>query len=147
MTRSQEIGARTEWQARATVWPKLEAAHAERDTKIKHRRLELPWVPIEKEPRVRTEAGGAGGSLGALAAALTYDIMFGPDYGLAPARMLPASIDHLDAAALRLGHRDVTLIYRARRIDRLVACERQRLTSSPTSTYGTDFPFDFGLAA
>jgi predicted dithiol-disulfide oxidoreductase (DUF899 family) len=57
-------------------------------------------------------------------------------------------VDHLDAAALHLGHRDVTLILFSRApIDRLVAYKRRMGWQLPyVSTNGTDFPFDFGLA-
>jgi predicted dithiol-disulfide oxidoreductase (DUF899 family) len=57
-------------------------------------------------------------------------------------------VDHLDPAALHLSHRDVTLSLLLRApIDRLVAYKRRMGWQLPwVLTYGTDFPFDFGLA-
>jgi predicted dithiol-disulfide oxidoreductase (DUF899 family) len=52
-----KIGTRAEWQAARDELAKLEAEHAELNAKIKRRRLELPWVPVEKEYEFETEAG------------------------------------------------------------------------------------------
>jgi predicted dithiol-disulfide oxidoreductase (DUF899 family) len=56
--------------------------------------------------------------------------------------------DELDATRVHLAHRDVTLICFSRApIDRLVAYKQRMGWQFPyVSTYGTDFPFDFGLA-
>jgi predicted dithiol-disulfide oxidoreductase (DUF899 family) len=56
--------------------------------------------------------------------------------------------DELDATRLHLGHRDVTLVCFSRApIDRLAAYRKRMGWQFPyVSTYGTDFPFDFGLA-
>jgi predicted dithiol-disulfide oxidoreductase (DUF899 family) len=74
--------------------------------------------------------------------------MFGPDYELGACPGCSSLVDHLDAAALHLGHRDVTLLLFSRApIDRLVAYKRRMGWQLPyVSTYRTDFPFDFGLA-
>ena len=145
-----KIGTRTEWQAARDELAKLEAAHAEHNAEIKRRRLELPWVPVEKEYEFETEAGRR--TLADLfegrSQLLAYNIMFGPDYELGACPGCSSLVDHLDAAALHLGHRDVTLILFSRApIDRLVAYKRRMGWQLPyVSTYGTDFPFDFGLA-
>ena len=52
-----KIGTRAEWQAARAELAKLEAKHAELNAEIKRRRLELPWVPVEKEYEFETEAG------------------------------------------------------------------------------------------
>jgi len=145
-----KIGTRAEWQAARDELAKLEAEHAERNAEIRRRRLELPWVPVEKEYEFETEAGRR--TLADLfegrSQLLAYNIMFGPDYGLGACPGCSSLVDHLDAAALHLGHRDVTLILFSRApIDRLVAYKRRMAWQLPyVSTYGTDFPFDFGLA-
>ncbi len=60
----------------------LEAEHAKRTEEIKRTRLELPWVPVEKEYEFDTENGKQtlaqlfDGRLQLLA----YNVMFGPDY-------------------------------------------------------------------
>ena len=43
-----KIGTRAEWQAARDELAKLEAEDAARNAEIKRRRLELPWVPVEK---------------------------------------------------------------------------------------------------
>ena len=42
------VGTREEWQAARDELAKLEAEHAERNEEIKSKRLDLPWVPVEK---------------------------------------------------------------------------------------------------
>jgi predicted dithiol-disulfide oxidoreductase (DUF899 family) len=42
------IGTREEWKAARDELAKLEAEHAERNEEIKRKRLELPWVPVDK---------------------------------------------------------------------------------------------------
>jgi predicted dithiol-disulfide oxidoreductase (DUF899 family) len=61
---------------------KLESEHAERNEEIKTKRLELPWVRVEKEYEFDTEGGKK--TLAELfdgrSKLLAYNIMFGPDY-------------------------------------------------------------------
>src|SRR5436305_4425241 len=77
-----KIGTREEWQAARDELAKLEAEQAQRDEEIKRKRLELPWVPVEKEYEFDTEDGKK--SLAELfegrSQLLAYNIMFGPDY-------------------------------------------------------------------
>ena len=79
---------------------------------------------------------------------LAYNIMFGPDYEVGACPGCSNLGDELDATRVHLNHRDVTLICFSRApIDRLIAYkERMGWTFPYVSTYGTDFPFDFGLA-
>src|SRR5919197_2154670 len=145
-----KIGTREEWQAARDELAKLEAQHAELGQKVTEQRRQLPWVPVEKEYEFDTERGKQ--TLADLfegrSQLLAYNIMFGPDYELGACPGCSNLGDHLDAAALHLGHRDVTLILFSRApIDRLVAYKRRVGWALPwVSTYGTDFPFDFGLA-
>src|ERR671925_2113843 len=145
-----QIGSRAEWQAARDELAKLEAEHAERNAEIKRKRLELPWVPVEKKYEFDTETGRR--TLADLfegrSQLLAYNIMFGPDYELGACPGCSNLVDHLDAAALHLGHRDVTLILFSRApIDRLVAYKRRMGWQLPyVSTYGTDFALDFNLA-
>ena len=53
----KRIGTREEWQAARDELAKLEAEQAERNEEIKKKRLELPWVPVEKEYEFDTEEG------------------------------------------------------------------------------------------
>jgi predicted dithiol-disulfide oxidoreductase (DUF899 family) len=145
-----KIGTRAEWQAARDDLAKLEAKDAELNAEIKRKRLELPWVPVEKEYEFETDAGRKtlADLFDGRSQLLAYNIMFGPDYKLGACPGCSNLVDHLDAAALHMGHRDVTLILFSRApIDRLVAYKRRMGWQLPwASTNGTEFPFDFGLA-
>jgi len=43
------IGTREEWQAARDDLARMEAEQADRNEEIKTKRLDLPWVPVEKE--------------------------------------------------------------------------------------------------
>jgi predicted dithiol-disulfide oxidoreductase (DUF899 family) len=79
---------------------------------------------------------------------LAYNIMFGPAYSRGACPGCTSLGDELDGTLVHLNHRDVTLICFSRApIDRLLAYkQRMGWQFSYVSTYGTDFPFDFGLA-
>ena len=145
-----KIGTRAEWQKVRDELAKLEAKNAEQNDEIKRKRLELPWVPVEKKYQFDTETGRRplADLFEGRSQLLAYNIMFGPDYKVGACPGCSNLVDHLDAAALHLGHRDVTLILFSRApIDRLVAYKRRMEWKLPwVSTYENDFAFDFGLA-
>jgi predicted dithiol-disulfide oxidoreductase (DUF899 family) len=146
----QNIGTREEWLAAREQLARLEAEHAELGRKAAEQRRELPWVPVEKEYEFDTADGKK--TLAELfdgrSQLLAYNIMFGPDYAVGACPGCSNLGDELDATRVHLNHRDVTLICFSRApIDRLVAYkERMGWTFPWISTYGTEFPFDFGLA-
>jgi predicted dithiol-disulfide oxidoreductase (DUF899 family) len=74
--------------------------------------------------------------------------MFGPDYEVGACPGCTNLGDELDGTLVHLNHRDVTMICFSRApIDRLIAYKKRMGWQFPyVSTYGTDFPFDFGLA-
>jgi predicted dithiol-disulfide oxidoreductase (DUF899 family) len=135
-----KIATQEEWQAARDELAKLEAEEAQRNEEIKKKRLDLPWVPVEKEYVFDTEDGKK--TLAELfdgrSQLLAYNIMFGPDYTLGAC---PGSLVHLN-------HRDVTLICFSRApIERLTAYKQRMGWQFPyVSTYNNDFAFDFGLA-
>jgi predicted dithiol-disulfide oxidoreductase (DUF899 family) len=143
------IGTREEWQAARDELAKLEAEQATRNEEIKQKRLDLPWVPVEKEYEFDTEDGKK--TLAELfdgrSQLLAYNIMFGPDYTVGACPGCTSLADGLDGALVHLNHRDVTLICFSRApIERLAAYKQRMGWQFPyVSTYGTDFPFDFGL--
>src|SRR5260370_14586422 len=145
-----KIGTREEWQVARDELAKLEAEHAERNETIKRMRLELPWVPVEKEYEFDTADGKK--TLAELfdgrSQLLAYNIMFGPDYELGACPGCSNLGDELDATRVHLNHRDVTLICFSRApIDRLVAYKDRMGWQFPyISTYRTAFPFDFAIA-
>jgi predicted dithiol-disulfide oxidoreductase (DUF899 family) len=143
-------GTREEWQAARAELAKLEAEYAELEQKVTAQRRQLPWVQVEKEYEFDTEDGKK--TLAELfegrSQLLAYNIMFGPDYEVGACPGCTSLGDELDGPRLHLGHRDVTLICFSRApIDRLLAYKQRMGWQFPyVSTYGSDFPFDFGLA-
>jgi predicted dithiol-disulfide oxidoreductase (DUF899 family) len=74
--------------------------------------------------------------------------MFGPEYSLGACPGCTNLGDEIGSTRLHLAHRDVTLICFSRApIDRLIDYKERMGWEFPyVSTYGSDFPFDFGLA-
>src|SRR4030088_1765432 len=145
-----KIGTREEWQVAREELAKLEAEQAKRNEEVARTRRDLPWVRVEKEYEFDTENGKK--SLAELfdgrSQLLAYNIMFGPDYEVGACPGCSNLGDELDATRVHLRHRDVTLICFSRApIDRLIAYKERMGWQFPyVSTYGTEFPFDFGLA-
>lgn len=143
-------GTREEWQAARAELAQLEAEQARRNEEVRGKRLDLPWVAVEKEYRFDTADGKK--SLADLfdgrSQLLAYNIMFGPDYTLGACPGCTSLGDELSGTLVHLNHRDVTLICTSRApIDRLLAYKERMGWQFPyVSTYGTDYPFDFGLA-
>jgi predicted dithiol-disulfide oxidoreductase (DUF899 family) len=144
------IGTRQEWQAAREELAELESEHADLGRKVTEKRRGLPWVQVDKQYEFDTADGKA--TLGDLfegrSQLLAYNIMFGPDYELGACPGCSSLGDQLDGARLHLSHRDVSLICFSRApIDRLNAYKQRMGWQFPyVSTYGSDFPFDFGLA-
>src|SRR5215470_16427339 len=110
------IGTREDWQAARDELAGLEAEQARRDDEIKRKRLDLPWVPVEKKYEFDTEAGRK--TLAELfegrSQLLAYNIMYGPDYTIGACPGCTGLADGLDGGLVHLNHRDVTLICLAR---------------------------------
>ena len=145
-----KIGTREEWQAARDELAKLEAEQAKQDEEVKQKRLDLPWVAVEKEYVFDTEDGKK--TLAELfdgrSQLLAYNIMFGPDYTLGACPGCTSLGDGLDGSLVHLNHRDVTLLCFSRApIERLTAYKQRMGWEFPyVSTYNTDFAFDFNLA-
>jgi predicted dithiol-disulfide oxidoreductase (DUF899 family) len=145
-----KIGTQAEWQEARDELAKLEADYAQLGRRVTDQRRELPWVPVEKEYEFDTENGKK--TLAELfdgrSQLLAYNIMFGPDYELGACPGCTNLGDEIDGTRVHLNHRDVTLICFSRApIDRLIAYKERMGWQFPyVSTYGTEFPFDFGIA-
>ena len=143
------IGTRKEWQSAREDLAKLEAEQAKQNDEIKRKRLELPWVRVEKEYEFATEDGMK--TLAELfdgrSQLLAYNIMFGPDYTLGACPGCTSLADGLDGTLVHLNHRDVTLLCFSRApIERLTAYKRRMGWRFPyVSTYKSEFPLDFNL--
>jgi predicted dithiol-disulfide oxidoreductase (DUF899 family) len=86
------IGTREEWQAARDELARLEAEQAERNEEIKSKRLDLPWVRVEKEYEFDTEDGKKtlADLFDGRSQLLAYNIMFGPGYTLGACPAVPA---------------------------------------------------------
>ena len=144
------VGTRQEWEEARRQLAAIEAEQAELSEEIRKKRLDLPWVQVDKEYEFDTEAGRR--TLAQLfdgrSQLLVYNIMFGPDFTLGACPGCTSLADGLDGTLIHLSHRDVTLLCMSRApIDRLVPYKRRMGWQFPyVSTYNSDFALDFGLA-
>ena len=145
-----KIGTRDEWQTARGELGTLEAEQAQREEEINRKRRELPWVPVEEEYAFETEQGTK--TLAELfdgrSQLLAYNIMYGPDYERGACPGCTNLADGFDGTLLHMNKRDVTFVCFSRApIDWLAAYRKRMGWNFPyVSTYGTAFPFDFGLA-
>src|SRR5712691_615599 len=99
-----KLGTHEEWQAARDELAKLEAEQAERNEEVKRKRLELPWVPVEKDYEFDTEDGKK--SLAELfegrSQLLAYNVMFGPDYQVGACPGCTNLADGLEGSQLHL---------------------------------------------
>jgi len=150
MMAGHRTGTREEWQAARAELAELEAEQARRNEEVQKKRRELPWVAVEKDYQFDTADGKK--SLADLfdgrSQLLAYNIMFGPAYSLGACPGCTSLGDELSGPQVHLNHQDVTLICTSRApIDRLLAYKERMGWEFPyVSTFGTDFPYDFGLA-
>ena len=144
------VGTREEWETARGELAKLEAEQAKRNEEVVKKRLELPWVEVDKEYEFDTEDGKK--TLAELfdgrSQLLAYNVMFGPDYTLGACPGCTGLADGLNGTLVHLNHRDVTLICFSRApIEELTAYKQRMGWEFPyVSTYNSDFAFDFGLA-
>src|SRR4051794_28060439 len=144
------IASREQWQAARDELAKLEAEQAKRNEEIKRKRLELPWVEVEKAYEFDTQEGKK--TLAELfdgrSQLLAYNVMYGPEYTLGACPGCTSLADGFDGQLIHLNKRDVTFLCFSRApIDRLAAYRERMGWQFPyVSTYDTDFPWDFGLA-
>src|SRR6266536_3832225 len=119
-----KTGTREEWEAARAELAKLEGEQAERNTEIKKKRRELPWVPVEKEYEFDTEEGKK--TLDELfdgrSQLLAYNIMYGPDYTKGACPGCTRLGDEFSGPLVHLNHQDVTFLCFSRApIDKLRA--------------------------
>ena len=146
----QRIGTREEWQAARNELAELEAQQALRGEEIRRKRRELPWVPVEKDYEFDTTGGKKplAELFDGRSQLLAYNIMYGPDFTIGACPGCTNLADGFAGLLLHMNKRDVTLMCFSRApIDRLAAYRQRMGWQFPyVSTYGSDFPFDFGLA-
>jgi len=144
-----KIGTEQEWQAARKDLLAAERELEEHAERVKEQRRELPWVAVERDYRIATEAGprSVAELFEGRSQLLIYHLMFGEDWEVACpgcsslADGLSGTIDHLNG-------RDVTLICMSQApLEKLVAYKQPRGWTVPwVSAHGSDFLFDYGFA-
>src|ERR1700720_4368556 len=144
-----KTGTREEWLAARLELLDAEKALTRRSDELARQRQELPWVRIDQEYRLDTDAGPA--SLTDLFAGrsqlLIYHFMFGPDY-TAGCPSCSAIADGFDGSVAHLASHDVTLgaVSRAP-LAKLQAYKRRMGWGFPwASSFDSDFNYDFQAA-
>ena len=149
MPLEHKVGTREEWLAARRDLLDREKEHTRRGDELTRARRDLPWVPIDKEYRFETDDGTKtlpelfDGS----SQLLVYHLMFGPEYEAA-CPSCTAIADGFQAFGPHMRARDVTLTAISRApLAKLQAYKQRMGWKFPwVSSYGSDFPFDFGFA-
>jgi predicted dithiol-disulfide oxidoreductase (DUF899 family) len=142
------IGTQDEWEAERGELLKDEKELTRRGDELTRKRLELPWVQVEKEYSFETEDGTK--SLPELfdgrSQLLIYHFMFGPVYE-AGCTVCSSITDTIAANVPHLAARDVTMMLVSRApLEKLLAYrERMGWSLNWASTVGDDFNRDLGF--
>ena len=142
------IGTQGEWEAERAELLKEEKELTRRGDELTRKRLELPWVPVEKAYRFETEDGTKSlvDLFDGRSQLLVYHFMFGPAYE-AGCTVCSSITDTIDANVPHLAARDVTMLLVSRApLERLLAYrERMGWSVGWVSTVGDDFNRDLGF--
>src|SRR3954464_13485695 len=122
-----KTGTREEWLAARLELLEAEKELTRRGDEVTRQRLELPWVPIDKDYRFDTEEGSA--SLADLfrgrSQLLMYHFMFGPEY-TAGCPACSAIADGFNGSVVHLENHDVAMIAVSRApLEKLQAYKRR----------------------
>jgi predicted dithiol-disulfide oxidoreductase (DUF899 family) len=141
-------GTHEEWLAARLELLAEEKELTRRSDELARKRRELPWVPVEDDYTFETEAGTK--SLAELfdgrSQLLIYHFMFGPSYE-AGCPVCSSIADTIDANAIHLAARDVTMLLVSRApVEKLAAYKRRMGWSLEwASAGGTDFNRELGF--
>jgi predicted dithiol-disulfide oxidoreductase (DUF899 family) len=141
-------GSREQWRTARLELLEAEKALVRQSDEVAKRRMQLPWVRIDKEYRFETDEGKA--SLPDLfrgrSQLLMYHFMFGPDY-TAGCPACSAIADGFNGFAIHLANHDVMLSAVSRApFPKLQAYKRRMGWTFPwASSYGSDFNADFNV--
>ena len=145
-----KTGTREDWQAARDELAKLEAEQAKQNEEVKAKRLELPWVEVEKDYEFETTDGTR--SLDELfdgrSQLMIYHFMFGPAYD-AGCTVCSSIADNINANAPHLiNGGDVTVLLASRApLDRLQEYKERMGWDNLdwVSTVGDDFNRELGF--
>jgi predicted dithiol-disulfide oxidoreductase (DUF899 family) len=143
------VGTEQEWQAARKGLRAAELDLEKHAKRVEEQRRELPWVPVENEYRLATDAGSR--TLPELfegrSRLLIYHLMFGEQWEVACPGCSSVA-DGLSGTVAHLNDRDVTLVCMSQApLEKLAAYKAPRGWTVPwVSAYGSDFLFDYGFA-
>jgi predicted dithiol-disulfide oxidoreductase (DUF899 family) len=141
-------GTRDEWLAARLELLEAEKELTRRGDELARRRQALPWVRIDKEYRLETDAGSASlrDLFGGRSQLLVYHFMFGPDYA-AGCPSCSTIADGFDGIAVHLANHDVALTAVSRApLEKLQGYKRRMGWRFPwASSFGGDFNADFSV--
>jgi predicted dithiol-disulfide oxidoreductase (DUF899 family) len=142
-------GTREEWLAARRELLEAEKELTHRGDEVARQRQQLPWVPVEKDYRFKTDEGTA--SLADLfrgrSQLMIYHLMFGPEYtGACP--VCSTIADGFSGSVPHLENHDVSMIAVSRAPLEAIQAYKQRMgwTFPWASSDGSDFNFDFGVS-
>jgi predicted dithiol-disulfide oxidoreductase (DUF899 family) len=145
-----KTATRQEWLAARGELLQAEKELTRRSDELARQRQELPWVPVEKQYTLETEAGpkSLAGLFDGRSQLAVYHFMFGPEY-VAGCPTNSSIADCFDGLVPHLAARDVTMICVSRApIEKLLAYRKRmgwRFTWA--SSHESGFSFDFGGSA
>jgi len=141
-------GTRQDWLTARVALLQAEKELTRRSDEVTQQRQQLPWVRIDKEYRLETDAGNV--TLADLfrgrSQLLVYHFMFGPDY-TAGCPSCSSIADGFNGIAVHLENHDVALTAVSRApLPKLQAFKRRMGWSFPwASSFGSDFNADFSV--
>jgi len=144
-----KTGTREEWLAARLELLDAEKALTRRSDELARQRQELPWVRIDKQYRLQTDAGTASLAdlFGGRSQLLIYHFMFGPDYA-AGCPSCSAIADGFDGCVVHLANHDVSFCAVSRApLEKLQTYKQRMGWSFPwASAFDSDFNHDFQAA-
>jgi predicted dithiol-disulfide oxidoreductase (DUF899 family) len=137
-----------EWLAQRLELLEAEKELTRHSDELTRRRQALPWVRIEKEYRLDTDAGDASlaNLFGGRSQLLIYHFMFGPEY-TAGCPSCSSIADGFNGIAVHLANHDVALwaVSRAPLAKLQTFKQRMGWTFPWASSFGSDFNSDFNV--
>jgi predicted dithiol-disulfide oxidoreductase (DUF899 family) len=145
----RKVGTQQDWEAARQELLAEEKELTRRGDELARKRQELPWVPVEKEYSFETVPGTK--TLAELfdgrSQLMIYHFMFGPSWE-AGCPVCSSIADNLNANAVHLAARDVTLLLSSRAPLEKLQAYKQRMgwnNLSWVSTVGDEFHRDLGF--
>jgi predicted dithiol-disulfide oxidoreductase (DUF899 family) len=143
------VGTREEWLAARKELLVQEKELTRRGDELTKQRLDLPWVPVEKQYAFQTGEGTKTlvDLFDGRSQLLVYHFMFGPEY-TAGCPTCSAAADTFDGGVSHLNARDVTFVCVSRApLEKLDAYKRRMGWSFPwVSSAESEFNFDFNVS-